>query len=325
MSFHQDRRGFLKEIASLGLLSLLGPSLEAEEKSAKENQKTLPRRPLGRTGMKTSLLGIGGWRLTAYGLEKKEALALVNRALDSGVNYLETADCYPSSEELLGEVMKTRRKDCILGTKVDQRDREGATRTIDRSLKRLQTEVIDLIQFHAVNSPEELDRILAPGGAYEAAVSAKKAGKVKHIGITGHSDPATLVRAVKTGLFETVMFPINYANTMKFEIRDLIQTAQEAKVGIIAMKVLGGGRGPLKNTVEMALRWALSHPVSVAVVGLGSLQELETALKICRSFKPYTPEEMKAMAAFRPLPEEEIRYWVAKHLQEYEPLIHSSA
>lgn len=226
----------------------------------------MKKRTLGMTGMEVTEIGFGALPLQRCTME--EAGVVLNAVLDAGINFIDTARGYTDSEEKIGTHISQRRGEYYLATKTIQRTREGAERELAASLANLKTDYIDLYQFHNVKYQSHLDAILAEGGAYEAAVEAKKQGKIRHIGITGH-DPALMAKAIRTGLFETVQVPFNFIEQKALE--ELIPLANEMNVGIIIMKPLGGGQISQKSR---SLRFILSHPISVAIPGMDEVAQI---------------------------------------------------
>lgn len=252
-------------------------------------------RRFGKTGLKTSLLGFGGFHLLEIPL--KEAEKLLNGYLDAGGNYIETALSYGAgeSERKIGRAVIHRRDDFILVSKIGLRDKKSAEEAISQSLKNLQTDHLDVLLMHAVGSIEELDTILSEDGAYAAALEAKKAGKIKHIGLSMHGWPGPLVEALNRDRFEAVMTTVNYYDRFNYpEIENqLLPLAKEKDAGIILMKPLGDGF--LYKSPEQAFRYAFSRPVSVVVAGINSEKMLKDDLHFAESFVPMTKEEEDAL------------------------------
>jgi aryl-alcohol dehydrogenase-like predicted oxidoreductase len=200
-------------------------------------------RRLGKTGLEISLLGFGGFHLIEIPADR--AADLLNTYLDRGGNYLETAASYGAgeSEKKIGEIVKQRRDELILASKTGVRDAEGAMEEIDRSLKNLQTDHLDIIFMHGVGDKADLESILESGGSLEAAKKAKEMGKVKHIGITGHGQPDVLIEALKTGEFEVMMTHFNYFDNFNFPRleQELLPLVKEKNIGTLCMKPLADG------------------------------------------------------------------------------------
>lgn len=248
-------------------------------------------RNFGKTGLKTSLLGFGGFHLLEIPL--KEADRLLNAYLEAGGNYIETASSYGAgeSERKIGRSIMHRRNDFILVSKTDGRTKADAAREIDNSLRNFGTDHLDCILMHAVASSAELNQILGEGGALEAALEAKKSGKVRFIGISMHGYPGPLIEALQKGPFDAVMTTINYYDRFNYpEIEGtLLPLAKEKGAAVILMKPLADGF--LHKSTEQAFRYAFSRPVSVVVTGINSMQMLQDDLGYAERFKPMTVEE----------------------------------
>jgi len=224
-------------------------------------------RDLGKTGLKISAVGFGGipiQRVPAGGVD-----AIINRALDLGINFFDTARGYTDSESKLGAVLKIRRQKIIIATKSLARTGEGMAADIKRSLDTLGVDYIDLYQLHNVKDKAALEQVLSPGGALAALKEAKKDGLIKHIGITGHIK-SFLLEALKTGEMETVQFPFNAVELNG--VQELLDLANQMGIGVIVMKPLAGGA--IRNT-GLALRFILEHPVSTVIPGMDSLEQVD--------------------------------------------------
>ena len=258
----------------------------------------MPKRALGRTGLEVSLFGLGCHPLGSGGLKDKDAVAVIRRAYELGCNYFDTAPSYGSgrSETRVGTALRSVRDEVILATKTLARDKKGALEELHQSLKRLRTERIDVWQFHALASTGATDSILGKGGALEAAVEAKKAGKIRFIGITGHADPTVFVDAMKRHAFDTLLIPLNCIDPhhRSFE-SSALPAAQKARIGTVAMKVFCSGRLPEKKIVpaEACLRYTYGLPISTCIVGADSTAEVELAAHVARNGKPM-PEAERA-------------------------------
>jgi predicted aldo/keto reductase-like oxidoreductase len=225
---------------------------------------------LGRTDLQVSRVGFGG--IPIQRLTESEALRVVQRCLDLGVTFLDTATGYTTSEERIGKALATsgrRRDQLVLATKTPARDRDTALQHLEQSLSRLQVDVIDLWQFHNVSTFEALDQVLAPGGALEAARQAVQAGKVRHVGITSHSMDVVL-KAVPLGCFETVQFPFNFVTCEPAD--RLLPLARQHDVGFIAMKPLGGG---LLRYANLCIKYLLQFDGVVPDPGIQLVEEIE--------------------------------------------------
>lgn len=252
-------------------------------------------RKFGKTGIKTSLLGFGGYHLLE--IPAKEAEGLLNTYLDAGGNYIETASGYGrgESERKIGRSVGHRRNEFILASKIDSRTKEEAAREIDGSLRNLQTSYLDVLLMHAVSSLQELDTILGEGGAMEAALEAKKAGKIRFIGISMHGWPETLIEALRRFDFDAVMSTINYYDQFNFPDIEhtLLPLAAETETAVILMKALGDGY--LYRSAEQAFHYAFSQPVSVVVAGINNRKMLEDDLRYAENFTPMTDKEREKL------------------------------
>jgi len=268
----------------------------------------IPTRPLGRTGEKVSMVGLGGSHIGKPKLSDAEAIRIIRTALDSGVNFLDNSWDYNDgvSETRVGKALKDgyRQKTFVM-TKIDGRTKKEAAKQIDESLKRLQVDHIDLLQHHEVIRFDDPDRIFAKDGSMEAFLDAKKAGKIRYIGFTGHKDPHIhlymLEKAKEHGFhFDTVQMPLNLmdAHFRSFEKAVLPVLVSEG-IGVLGMKSMGSGVLLRSNTVAPRdyLRYALSLPTSVVITGIDSMQILNQALDVARNFKPLTANEKQALLA----------------------------
>jgi aryl-alcohol dehydrogenase-like predicted oxidoreductase len=265
----------------------------------------IPNRVLGSTGEKVSIIGLGGAHL---GLTKseKESIAIVRTAIESGVNFMDNCwDYFDGQSEIrMGKALRDGyRKKVFLMTKVDGRDKKTANDQIDESLRRLQTDVIDLLQFHEVIRMSDPDRIFAIGGALEAFLEAKKAGKIRYMGFTGHKSPDIHLKMLQVALennfgFDTVQMPLNVmdAHYNSFE-KKVLPVLVERKTGVLGMKPIGAGvlLGSHSVTARECLLYAMSLPVSVTITGCDSLKILEQALDIARNFEPLAGAEREAL------------------------------
>lgn len=255
----------------------------------------MEKRKFGKTGLETSILGFGGFHLLE--IPASEAEYLLNRYLDEGGNYIETAASYGDgeSERKIGRVIAKRRRECILATKTGERTKKGCLDSLNRSLKNLQTDYIDLLIMHGVGTMEELDTILGPDGAIEGALQAQREGKIGFIGISMHGQPDVLIEALKRYPFDAVMTTINYYDRFNFpEIEDvLVPLALEKEAAIILMKPIADGF--LWRSAPMAFRYAMSQPVSVVVAGINTREMLEEDLRYANEFVPLTPEEKEEL------------------------------
>jgi aryl-alcohol dehydrogenase-like predicted oxidoreductase len=253
----------------------------------------MEQRIFGKTGEKFSILSFGGQRIVdGHGCTETEAIKIVNYAIDHGIRYFDTAWLYSKgqSEERIGKVARHRRKEMWIATKVRARDKDGARKQLEESLKRLQTDHVDEWRFHDVYSFNELDQITHPGGALEAAIQAKAEGYIRHISISGHSNPAVQVEALNRFPFDSVLCALSVMDRFILSFADEFLPAAKAKgTAVIGMKVLGLGRlGPV---YDKALRYAFALPVDTVIVGMESMEQLQKNLAVAENYKPLTDVE----------------------------------
>jgi aryl-alcohol dehydrogenase-like predicted oxidoreductase len=270
-------------------------------------QGEMPYRTLGKTGEKVSLLGLGGAH-TGRQKDVAESIRIIRTALDNGVNFLDNCWDYNDgqSEIRMGKALADGyRRKAFLMTKIDGRDRATAAQQIDESLKRLQTDHLDLLQIHEVIRDNDPDRIFSAGGAAEAMLAAKKAGKARYLGFTGHKSPAIHLKMVQAAAahafpLDTVQMPLNVmdAHFNSFEQQVLPELVRQ-KIGVLSMKSLGDHfiLDTKLVTAEECWHYAMNLPISVMITGIDSLDVLEAALAAARSFKPMTGEQVAALRA----------------------------
>jgi predicted aldo/keto reductase-like oxidoreductase len=257
----------------------------------------IPTRILGRTGQAVTVLGLGGEGILRTFGQDKDACALVNRALDLGVTYCESARAYSGSEAYYGKALGERRKEIFLTSKSHNRDKKGALAHLHETLTNMRTDHLDLWQVHDVREEEDISEIFGPGGAIEAFVLAQQQGKTRFIGVTGHHDPSIIRKCIEQFYFDTVLMPINPAEQKyKSFIENVLPLARQKNMGIIGMKVYARGSVsglPWYSSMEPFLRFALSQPVSNVVIGCDNMAQLEQNVEFARSFEPMTPEEQQ--------------------------------
>ena len=295
------RRQFIR----LALASSVLPMLPRLSLAAAQGE--VPRRALGRTGEKVSAIGIGGFHL-GQAKSDAEATRIVRTAVDHGVNFMDNCWDYNGglSETRMGKALQDGyRARVFLMTKIDGRDAKTAERQLDESLQRLQTDHLDLIQFHEVIRMNDPARIFAPGGALEAMQKQRQAGKVRFIGFTGHKSAEIHLTMLKTAAdhgfrFDTVQMPLNVmdAHTEGFEKR-VLPVLVKNQIGVLGMKPMGSGVILESKTVEPVecLHYAMSLPTSVVITGCDSMWVLEQALGAARSFRPLTGQARTALLA----------------------------
>jgi aryl-alcohol dehydrogenase-like predicted oxidoreductase len=259
----------------------------------------IPKRTLGRTGVEVTALGLGGEGvLRTFGRER-EACALINRALDLGITYCESARAYDGSESYYGKALRERRGEIFLTSKSHSRDKRGALAHLHQTLTNMDTDHLDLWQVHDVRTTDDIEQIFGPDGAIEAFVEAKQQGLTRFIGVTGHHDPAIIRACIERFPFDTALLPVNPAEPAHHSfIGDVIPQARERQMGIVGMKVYLRGlaaRIPGRVGMEPFLRYALSHPVSTVIIGCDDLRQLEENVRFASNFHPMTPEEQQEL------------------------------
>ncbi|MCL5096259.1 MAG: aldo/keto reductase [Candidatus Omnitrophica bacterium] len=264
----------------------------------------MERRSLGKTGEKLSLIGFGG--IVVMNASPSEAEQRVNQAIEYGVNYFDVAPSYGNAEERLGPALEPHRGKVFLACKTTQRSKDGAASELDQSLKRLRTDHVDLYQFHAVTTQEDVDGIFGPGGAMEAFQAAKNSGKTRFIGFSAHSVEAALAMMERHD-FDTLLFPINFATWYAGNFGpQVLAKAQEKGMGILALKAMAKQPWPAgaphthpkcwyqpldtPNEAMIGLRFTLSHPVTAAIPP-GDESLFKMALGLASQFTPLTKSE----------------------------------
>ena len=261
----------------------------------------MKRRTLGKTGLSVSVLGFGGFHLVE--IPSSEASLLLNSYLDRGGTYIETAAEYGDgiSEDKIGRAVARRRGEYVLATKTLARTREACATEIDRSLRLLKTDHVDVLFVHGVQTREEVQTIFGPGGAIEAVTAARAAGKARFIGITGHGRPDGLLAALPLFPFEIMMTGFNYFDRFSFPTveGELLSRCQAAGMGVIAMKALADGY--LFRSLVPSLRYTLGLPVATVVMGINTREMLDADIAAVESFTPMSEEEKEEL--FRSAPE----------------------
>jgi predicted aldo/keto reductase-like oxidoreductase len=298
-----DRRRFLQTAAATTLMTSLTNKLS----QAAAEPGTVPRRDLGRTGEKVSMVGLGGYHIGMQS-DEQESIRIIRSALDGGINFLDNCWDYNDgqSEIRMGKALRDGyRQKAFLMTKIDGRTKQAASQQIEDSLRRLQTDHIDLLQFHEVIRDTDPDRIFSKGGGMEAALEAKKAGKVRYIGFTGHKSPDIHLKMLNTGFahnftFDAVQMPLNVmdAHFDSFQ-KKVLPVLLEHKIGVLGMKPIGDKiilNSKTATPIE-CLHYAMNLPTSVVITGCDSMQILQQALEAARSFKPMSSSEVSAILA----------------------------
>ena len=296
------RRELLAAAAALTVISSVPKSLLAAVAQDKMSYRTL-----GRTGEKVSLIGLGGYHIGKQE-DEKESIGIIRTAIDNGINFMDNCWDYNGgeSEIRMGKALRDGyRNRVFLMTKIDGRDKRTAARQLDESMRRLQTDHIDLLQFHEVIRTTDPARIFGPGGGIEAALAAKQAGKIRYIGFTGHKSPAMHLQMLETGFshqfnFDAVQMPLNVmdAHYDSFE-KKVLPVLLKHKIGVLGMKPMGDHiilESKTASAVE-CLHYALSLPTSVVITGCDSLPILQQALGAARSFQPPREEQIAALLA----------------------------
>jgi aryl-alcohol dehydrogenase-like predicted oxidoreductase len=292
MAGRPNRREFLETAASLTTASALGAQTP--------QNGAVPKRQFGRTDVQVSILGVGGYHLGAAE-NVDEARRIVDEALDAGINFFDCAWEYHEghSEEWLGQALKGKRDRAFLMTKVctHGRDKNVAMRMLEESLRRLQTDRLDLWQIHEVIYDNDPELIFKPNGAAEALEQARKDGKVRFVGFTGHKDPSIHMKMLEHGFaFDAVQMPLNCfdANFRSFE-KLVLPELNRRGIAALGMKSMGGSGEMVKHgavTAAEALKYAMSLPVTVTISGMESLGVLHQNLEVARGFQPLSAAEM---------------------------------
>jgi uncharacterized protein len=285
---------------------------------------SMPTRNLGKTGYKVAIFSLGGQAAIERPNNFDVAVPIIERALDLGVNYLDTSSIYGGperwSEQYFGRVMKSRRHDAFLATKTKERTRDGSLRMIEKSLTLLNTDHVDLWQLHDIGLPEDVNAIFAKGGAMEALLEMQQQKVVRFLGVTGHYRPEALIDAISRHPFDAILMSLNAADTHIHSFSDqLLPLAVEKQMGIIGMKVPARGRllstwtpPPLEQqqhswegsaiatrtgvmNMRDAMHFTLTHHVSTVIVGCDNLQQLEENVQIAREFTPLSQTQMAAL------------------------------
>lgn len=279
------------------LSSSVAASVAIPAHAASTSGGDIPKRTFGKTGEKLTIIGQAGGRFPMITFD--EAKAITQRAYDLGINYFDTARIYwdGKSEEVYGAVLPPFRKHIFLTTKSPERTATGAQRHLDLSLKALKTDHVDLWQIHQVSTMDEVDQIFAPGGAIEAFEAAKKAGKCRFIGFTGHHDPAVHQAMLKRyDKYDSILMPLNPAdpNYLSFE-KDVLPIAIERGMGIQGMKSTANSKLLHTIPVRDCLSYALSLPIHCLALGCTTIGQIEDDVRIAQQFSPLTEEKMATL------------------------------
>ncbi len=330
-----DRRSFLKTggAVAAGLLTTAAIPTHANQKAAlpplpanARTQRAMPTRNLGKTGYKVGIFSLGGQAAIEKPNNFDNAIPLIDRALDLGVNYIDTSSIYGGperwSEQYVGRVMAHRRNEAFLATKTKERTREGSLRMIEKSLKLLNTDHVDLWQLHDIGLPEDVNAIFGKGGAMEALTEMQDQKVVRFLGVTGHYRPDALIDAINRHPFDTILMALNAADSHIHSFQEaLLPLAVEKQMGIIGMKVPSRGRllsswtpppldaqrhswegsaiatQPGVMNMQQAMRFTLTHPVATVIIGCDNIAQLEENVHIARNFTPLSHNEMASLNA----------------------------
>jgi len=298
-----NRRDFLSGMLTASLLAgVAGPEVWA---AGAENG--VPYRKLGKTGERVSMVGLGGFHIGMQH-DEQESIRIIRAALDGGINFLDNCWDYNggNSEIRMGKALQDGyRQKAFLMTKIDGRTKKAATTQLEESLTRLQTDHIDLLQFHEVIRMTDPERIFGPDGGMEAVLAAQKAGKVRHIGFTGHKSPEMHLHMLETAdkhnfHFDAVQMPLN-AMDAHYESfgQKVLPVLVKKEIGVLGMKPMGAGlllKSKTLTPVE-CLQYAMSLPTSVVITGCESVADVQQALMVARNFKPLSADETKALLA----------------------------
>jgi predicted aldo/keto reductase-like oxidoreductase len=296
------RREFLKK--SLGFVGALtfASLTKTPHLFSEPSTSLIQTRPFGKTGIKTTLFSLGGEGvLRTYG-RAKEAVPMIERAIEIGVNYCDTAPAYSESQDYYGRVFQDsgKRDKVFLASKTHARDYGGSMRLLEDSLRRLRTDHLDLWQLHNLMTPADLDEIFSKNGAIHAVEEARKKGSIRFVGVTGHYDPEILKQAIERYDFDTVLVALNAADRhFNSFIEEFLPVAQGKGMGIIGMKVFSRGAllAPSLLSPREAMSYVLSLPVTHVILGCSTPEEVEENFSLANQFKALSPEEMQALEA----------------------------
>jgi aryl-alcohol dehydrogenase-like predicted oxidoreductase len=327
------RRDFLKAGGAVTAALLAPAALKADAPKAlpalPSNPRTpgaMPTRNLGKTGYKVGIFSLGGQASLEHAYNFDVAVPIIERALDLGVNYIDTSSIYGGperwSEQYVGKVMAQRRNEAFIATKTKERTRDGSMRMIEKSLELLKTDHVDLWQLHDIGTMTDVNEVFAKGGAMEALLEMKEQKVVRYLGLTGHYRPDALMEGIGRYPFDTILMAMNAADPHHFSFNDqLLPLAVERQMGIIGMKVPGRGRllsswtpqpleqqkhmwegmvpAPTPGTLTMreAVYYTLSRPVSTIIIGCDTVAQLEENVKLAREFTPLSDGQAAGLVA----------------------------
>ena len=330
----QGRREFLKAGGAVTAALMVPAGLGAETSktmpalpSNPVTLKAMPTRNLGKTGYKVGIFSLGGQATLEHANNFDAAVPIIERALDLGVNYIDTSSIYGGperwSEQYVGKVMAKRRNEAFLATKTKERTRDGSMRMIEKSLQLLQTDHVDLWQLHDIGTMTDVNEVFAKGGAMEALVEMQQQKVVRFLGITGHYRPDALIECIHRHDFDTVLMAMNAADPHHYSFNEaLLPLAVEKQMGIIGMKIPGRGRilstwtpPPIEQqkhswegmtiqtsspgTLKMreAMYYTLSKPVSTVIIGCDTIAQLEENVQLAREFTPLNDKQQTDLVA----------------------------
>jgi len=332
-----SRREFLQRMIALSALIGVAPYVDAFGKPLLLPTKgKLPLRPLGKTGHMVGIYSFGGQATTEIPGKEELSLEIINRAIDLGINYIDTAAAYGratpevakevamgTSERNIGKVMKYRRNEVFLASKTHDRTYDGSMRLLEKSLKQLQTDHLDLWQIHNVRLPEMeiLDKITGEGGVLKAMIKARDEKMIRFIGFTGHEGPDVLNALAERFPFDNVLVAINAADKHHDPfIEKFLPNAVSKEMGIVGMKIPARDRIFSNGgiiTMKEAMEYVMTLPVSTIIVGIDKIAELEENIRIAQQFKPLTADEMLAIEAKTKLHYKDMLFF--KNLSEWPP------
>jgi len=303
-------------------------SSRTPENQVSDVRNGIPYRRLGRTGELVSAIGVGGYHLGRQA-DDQETIRIIRTALDNGINFLDNCWDYNggASELRMGKAMRDGYRDkAFLMTKIDGRSRESAAQQIEESLRRLQTDRIDLMQFHEVIRMTDPERVFGPDGALQAVVAAQRAGKIRYIGFTGHKSPAIHLHMLEIArqhgfAFDAVQMPLNVMDAHYDSFaRQVVPVLVEHDIGVLGMKPMGDPFVLVSGTVSAieCLHYAMNLPTSVVITGCDSLPVLEQALRAARTFRPLTEAAVAGLLARTALAAREGKYELYKTTHHFD-------
>jgi len=309
-----NRRDFLRKgTAAAGIVASQEILQAAVAPKTKSGLSPVPKRGLGKTGMKLSIIGFGG--IVVMNVEPSSASNIVAEAVDRGINYFDVAPSYGNAQERLGPALEPYRKQVFLACKTGKRDKKGSAEELENSLKTLRTDHVDLYQFHGLTKMEELEQVLGPNGALETFQAARQAGKVRFIGFSAHS-AETALAAMDRFAFDTILFPFNFVLFSQANFGpQVLEKARQKGMGILALKAMAKTPWPKSATASehfalkcwyqptampeeasLALRWTLSHPITAAIPP-GDERYFRLAMDVAQKFTPLKEQEQKQLVA----------------------------